>query len=398
MKASGTREPDLGGNARTFRPFRAEETAPPSTTELAQRVVLELERRFPDVLGYLVWSPERLQALNAAVDTVLDGEDWAGEELRPLLHRSVVNQLTGLGPLDNLLLDDTVTEIMVNRPQEVMVERLGRIEAVSSLFVDEAEVLALARRLAARAGRNLNTEHPMTDARLSDGSRITIIIPPVSEHTSITIRRAPERPPSVADLLNQGALTEEAWEFLAEAVQRRRNLVIAGGAGSGKTHLLRLLLTTIGPHERLVVIEDVRELPTDRPGVVGLEAGGRFAVHDLIVQALRMRPDRIVVGEVRAGEALDVIEAMASGHPGSALTVHAPGPGQDVVFRLARAALRSGTPLGFEVVCAQILRALDVIVHLERTRDGRYVAAIDTVREGIITPVFRRLGGRLVRC
>lgn len=398
MKALGTREPEMNPNARTFRPFRAEEATPPSTTEVAQRVVGELERRFPDALGYLVWSPDRLKGLNAAVDAVLDAQDWAGEELRPLLHRSVVNQLTGLGPLDALLLDDSVTEIMVNRPEEVMVERLGQIERVSSLFVDEAEVRALAQRLAARAGRNLNTEHPMTDARLSDGSRISVIIPPVSEHTSITIRRAPERPPSVSDLVSQGAMTEEAWEFLTEAVRLRQNLAIAGGAGSGKTHLLRLLLTTIGPDERLVVIEDVRELPTSRPGVVGLEAGGRFAVHDLIVQALRMRPDRIVVGEVRAGEALDVIEAMASGHPGSALTVHAPGPGQDVVFRLARAALRSGTPLTFEVLCAQILHTLDVIVYLERSRDGRHLAAIDTVREGTVTPAFRRIDGRLARC
>lgn len=366
--------------------------------EVSVRVAREVERAHPEQLGYLVWSEERLQALGLAVDQVLEtlGTDSA---VRPLVRRSALNQLTGLGALDALLLDERVTEIMVNRADEVMVEREGVIERVPSVFVDEAEVASLAQRLAARAGRSLTTENPMADARLADGSRISAILPPISRYPALAIRRAPERPPTVADLVAAGSVTDEVWGFLAESVRSRANLVVAGGAGAGKTHLLRLLTHAIGDDERLVVIEDVRELDLARPGVVSLESSGRYTTHDLVVQALRMRPDRIVVGEVRAQEALDLIEAMASGHPGSFTTVHSPGPGLDTIYRLARAALRSGTPLTFEVLCEQILRAVDVVVFVRRTPEGRrQVDEVDIIVDGAVRPHFQRdEAGRLVR-
>ncbi len=366
--------------------------------EVSTRVVREVEARQPGQLGYLVWTEERLAALGRAVDDLLDELDTE-VGVRPLVRRSVLNQLTGLGALDALLLDDRVTEIMVNRADEVMVERGGVLERVPSVFADEAEVAALAQRLAARAGRDLTTEHPMADARLSDGSRISVILPPVSRYPAVAIRRTPEHPPEIDDLLASGAVTPEVWRFLSEAVAGRANVVVAGGAGAGKTHLLRLLIGAVPDDQRLVIIEDVRELDLTRAGVVSLESSGRYTTHDLVVQALRMRPDRIVVGEVRAQEALDLIEAMATGHPGSFTTVHSPGPGLDTVYRLARAALRSGTPLSFDVLCQQILRAVDVIVFVARTAQGaRHVAEVDGIVEGSVQPHFRRDGlDQLVR-
>ncbi len=360
--------------------------------EISSRVVREIEGRHPDQLGYLVWTEERLAALGSAVDALLD--DWDTDlAVRPLVRRSALNQLTGLGALDALLLDDRITEIMVNRADEVMVERGGVLERVPSVFTDEAEVAALAQRLAARAGRDLTTEHPMADARLSDGSRISVILPPVSRYPALAIRRTPEHPPDVEDLLASGAVTPEVWRFLTEAVAGRANVVVAGGAGAGKTHLLRLLITAVPEDQRLVIIEDVRELDLPRAGIVSLESSGRYTTHDLVVQALRMRPDRIVVGEVRAQEALDLIEAMATGHPGSFTTVHSPGPGLDTVYRLARAALRSGTPLSFDVLCQQILRAVDVLVFVARTPSGaRRVEEVDVIVDGAVKPRFRRDG------
>lgn len=364
---------------------------------LAETVVRTVEDEHPEVIGYLVWTPDRLERLYAVVEETLDRFGPDTLELRPLLRRSVVNHLTGLGPLDHLLLDDTVTEILINRPDDVQVERSGRLERVDTLFLDEAEVLALAKRLAARAGRALNTETPMADARLADGSRIAVITPPVSENTAVAIRRSVDHAPELDDLVAHGTVSREAWDLLRRAVRERLNVVVAGGAGVGKTHLLRLLAREIPAEERVVVIEDVRELNLRRSGAITLETDGRFSLHDLLVQALRMRPDRILVGEVRGGEALDLLESMATGHPGLS-TVHSPGPGLDTVHRLALAAARGAVSLPFDTLCELILRTLDVIVFMRRSPDGRRrVDQIDVIRDGTPTPWFRRAGPELVR-
>lgn len=388
----------IENTGRRFRSFQLREEPAINLGELARDVVRVIETEHPELLGYLVWTPDRLDMLTDAVEKVVEECVVDLPELKPLIRRSVVNQITGLGPLDELLLDDTVTEIMINRPEEVVVERNGRLEMVPSQFVDEAEVRSLAQRLAARAGRSLTTESPMVDARLSDGSRISAVIPPISQNTTVAIRRALDKPPVVEDLFSTGALTEEAWQYLVQAVRGRRNSVIAGGASVGKTHLLRLLAAEIPESERLVTIEDVRELQLARSGVVSLEAGGRYTIHDLFVQALRLRPDRILVGEVRAGEALDLIEAMSSGHPGSLTTVHSPGPGMDTIYRLARAALRSGTPFGFEAICEQIMRTVNIVVFTGREPNGkRGVWQIDVVDSLVVYPVFVRRAGILSR-
>ncbi len=382
---------DDGARRWSLPPVAREATTPFAPPEETREVAREVEAAFPDRVGYLVWTPERLARLGEAVDAALDRRGVRALEARPLIRRSVVNQLTGLGPLDSLLLDDSVTEIMVNRFDDVMVERDGVLDPVASIFVDDDEVLALALRLAARSGRNLNSESPMADARLADGSRISLVIPPVSEHPAMAIRRANDTGLEPDDLIRQGSLSAEVWDYLVDAVRKRRNIIVAGGAGTGKTHLARLLLREVGPLERLVVIEDVRELNLARHGVLALEARGRFSTHDLIVQALRLRPDRIVVGEVRGGEALDLIEAMASGHPGSLCTVHSPGGGLATIHRIARAAMRNTAAMPYPALLEEIRAALDLVVFLARDERGRRgVFGIDAIRADGVSPVFVR--------
>jgi pilus assembly protein CpaF len=372
-------------------PVAREAAVPFAPPEETRDVARDVEASFPDRVGYLVWTPDRLARLGEAVDAALDRREIRPMEARPLIRRSVLNQLTGLGPLDSLLLDDRVTEIMVNRFDDVMVERDGVLDPVASMFVDDDEVLALALRLAARSGRNLNSESPMADARLADGSRISLVIPPVSEHPALAIRRANDGGLEPDDLVRLDSLSGEVWEYLVDAVHRRRNMIVAGGAGTGKTHLARLLLREVGPQERLVVIEDVRELNLERQGVVALEARGRFSTHDLIVQALRLRPDRIVVGEVRGGEALDLIEAMASGHPGSLSTVHSPGPGLATIHRIARAAMRNAAAMPYTALLEEIRAALDLVVFLARDDRGRRgVFGVDAISVDGIQPIFVR--------
>lgn len=392
-------EESSAGSRRWTLPQAAREALPAfSPPEETRALVAEVQTAYPERVGFLVWSPDRLERLGEAVDAELERRSHAAPELRPLIRRSVLNQLTGLGPLDGLLLDDSVTEILISRFDDVMIERDGILDSVPSIFVDDQEVLTLAHRLAARSGRDLNTEAPMADARLADGSRISLVVPPVSEHPTIAIRRAGDVMMEPTELIRRQSVSTDAWEFLVRSVAMRRNIIIAGGAGSGKTHLARLLLREVSERERIVVIEDVRELNLKRQGVVSLEARGSLSTHDLIVQALRLRPDRIVVGEVRGGEALDLIEAMATGHPGSLSTVHSPGPGAATIHRIARAALRNPAAMPYAALLEEVREAIDLIVFLARDADGRrVVAAIDDVGPDHIRTLFTRAQGVLVQ-
>ncbi len=361
----------------------------------------ELQRRFPARMSHLVWDRERVRSLEEALDQVVADDLDCPTHLAAFYRRSLINRLTGLGPLDPLLLDDSISEIMVNG-QTTYVERNGVIEPYSVEFLDSEEVQDLARRIANRAGRELNTETPLCDARLSDGSRIHCVLPPVSELPTITIRRAHSHSLTREDYLTRASVSEALMDDLAGLVYRRRNIIVAGGASTGKTSLLRVLAGAISPEERLVTIEDVRELNIGHANTVSLEAYRQITVRELVTNALRMRPDRIIVGEVRGAEALDLIEAMSSGHPGSLCTVHSADGGMRTIHRLARMALQKGVGLSFESLVAQIMDTIEVIVYLVREPGGR--RRVDTVVE--VTPAglaerwrynqsqFERVGGR----
>lgn len=349
-----------------------------------------LHDRFPEVTAHLVWDRQRLDHLSRAIETVLREDSHVQNEMIPLYQRSLLNQLTGLGPLDDVLGDDQVTEIMVNGT-EVFCEVEGRIEPRSLKFVDSEEVVHLAQRLAARAGRELNSEHPVCDAQLTDGSRIHCVLPPVAESPTITIRRAPRRVLELEDYLRIGAFTEDLWDILAERVRARHNIVVAGGAGSGKTSLLRLLTTAIMPNERLITIEDVRELNLMHPNVVSLEAHRQQTVHQLVKHSLRMRPDRIIVGEVRGAEALELLEAMSTGHPGSLGTVHSAGADMRTVYRMARMAMHSQAGIPYEALVEQILETVDVLIYTLRNPQGqRFVQSVQEINaDGSIRSIWK---------
>ncbi|WP_158246098.1 CpaF family protein [Sulfobacillus sp. hq2] len=350
-------------------------------TQMGQRVdqwQQVIQNRFPELLRHLVWDRDRLNQLEEAVDQVI-ADDGLNVAAVALYRRSLLNRLTGLGPLDQLLTDDHVTEIMVNGPQQIYCERDGRIMLVNQQFADPDEVTLLAQRLASRAGRVLNTESPLCDAQLADGSRIHCVLPPVAEKPTITIRRARAEPLVLTDLIEAGSLSHALWQDLSQYIEERRNIIIAGGAGSGKTSLLRLLASHIDPAQRVVTIEDVRELNLTHSHTVSLEATRAHDVHTLLVNALRMRPDRIIVGEVRGAEALELIEAMSTGHYGSLSTVHAQSGGMATVLRLARMCARNQLGIPFEELLGQIQDTLDVIVYVRRGPDG--VRRIESVQQ-----------------
>lgn len=340
-----------------------------------------LRLRYPERLHHLVWDHERIVRLEAAVDEVMTLDDDYPRHLAAFFRRSVLNRMTGLGPIDELLTDERVSEIMLNGTHSFC-ERDGRITEVKLALSDDEEVAELARRLASRAGRELNSENALCDAQLADGSRIHCVLPPVSEWPTLTIRRASRRPLSLEDYIQAGSLSMELWEDLSQMVRERKNIIVAGGAGSGKTSLLRLLATAIDPEERLITIEDVRELNLSHAHTIRLEAYRQYSVRQLLVNALRMRPDRIIVGEVRGEEALDLIDAMATGHPGSLSTVHSAQGGMRPIHRLARMAMPRAQSMSFDALVDQIMDTVDVMIYVVRDAGGQ--RRVDSVVE--VTP------------
>jgi len=341
--------------------------------------------------------PERRLRVRGEVMAVL-------REERAILPASavtdVVNQVSdevvGLGPIERLLKDPEVSEVMVNGADDVYVERKGRIEKVEGLaFEGEGQVFHLIERIVAPLGLRVDESMPYVDARLADGARVNAIIPPLSLcGPVITIRKFTLRPLTPADLVGMGSLTEPMMEFLGACVRAKANVIVSGGTGSGKTTLLGVLSSFIPPDERLITIEDAAELRLSQPHVISLEARppnvegvGEVTVRMLVRNALRMRPDRIIVGEVRGGEALDMLQAMNTGHEGSLSTAHANSP-RDLLSRLETMALMSEVDLPVMHVREQIAGALDLIVHMTRLADGRRavgrISALEGLRAGSI--------------
>jgi len=300
-----------------------------------------------------------------------------GREDREALSARVLRDTVGLGPLEDLLADPTVEEVMVNGPSQVYVERRGRIEAVDAGFADEEELRNAIERILAPLGRRIDELSPMVDARLADGSRVNAVIPPLAvDGPALSIRRFGANRPGPRELLELGALSKDQLALLEEAVAARRSVLVSGGTGSGKTTLLNALSGFVSPQERLVTIEDAAELRLRGRHVVrlesrpaGVEGRGEVTIRDLLRNALRMRPDRIVIGEVRGAEALDLLTALNTGHRGALSTVHANSP-TDALARLATLALMAGLGLPHEAIADQVRRGIDLVVHLERFADG----------------------------
>ena len=303
------------------------------------------------------------------------------------LEEDIFNEAMRLGPLEELLADESVTEIMVNGPEKVYIERGGKLVLSDCQFSDDASVMAVIERIVAPLGRRIDESQPYVDARLADGSRVNAIIAPLAlSGPTITIRKFAKKALTPEDFVRFGTWTPDAAKFMELCVRLRKNIIVAGGTGSGKTTLLNRLSGYIPENERIVTVEDAAELRLQQPHVVRLEARppniegkGAVTIRDLVKNCLRMRPDRIIVGECRGGEALDMLQAMNTGHDGSLTTVHANSP-RDVISRLETMVLMSGMELPSRAIREQIQSAVDIIIHESRMSDGsRKVTAITEV-------------------
>jgi len=308
-------------------------------------------------LAELDSTAEPLDSAAEALDRTLDGHDY--------------------GPLTPLLLDDSISEVMVNGPNQVYIERKGQLTLSDVTFTSDAELVRVIREIAAFVGRRIDDDSPMVDCRLPDGSRVNAVIAPLAlDGASLTIRKFARDPYTVEDLIKFGTLSAEAAAFLEACVKAHFNILVAGGTGSGKTTTLNVLSSFIPDNERVVTIEDAAELQLRQPHKVRLESRparidgtGRISIRDLVVNALRMRPDRIVIGECRSGEALDMLQAMNTGHDGSLTTIHANSP-RDTLSRLETLVLMSGVDLPQRAIREQIASAIHLIVQQSRLRDG----------------------------
>ena len=301
----------------------------------------------------------------------------------------IVREAVGLGPLEEVLADPAVEEVMVNGPDCVYVERAGRIEPAEVTFSSQQALLDAIERILAPLGRRVDELSPMVDARLADGSRVNVVVPPLAvDGASLSIRRFTAVRPGPDELVELGTITEGLRDQLAAAVEARRSVLISGGTGSGKTTLLNALSAFIDPTERVITIEDAAELQLRQPHVVRLESRpanvegrGLVTIRDLVRNALRMRPDRIVIGEVRGAEALDLLTALNTGHEGALSTVHANSP-EDALRRVETLALMAGVGLPHEAIREELGRGIDLVVHLARLSDGsrRVVEVSEVVR------------------
>jgi pilus assembly protein CpaF len=330
------------------------------------------------------------------------------------LFEAIVAEILGFGPLEPLLADESITEIMVNGSKNVFIERKGKVERVPVSFESDDHVMRIIDRIVSPLGRRIDESSPYVDARLPDGSRVNAVIPPISlVGPVLTIRKFAKIPITIEDLIRFGSITAEAVEFLKACVSSRLNVVISGGTGSGKTTLLNILSQFIPADERIITIENAAELQLRQEHVVSLESRpaniegrGEVTIRDLVVNALRMRPERIVVGEVRDDAALDMLQAMNTGHDGSMTTLHSNSP-RDTLSRLETMVMMAGMDLPSRAIREQIASAINLIVHQERMRDGSrhitYITEVQGMEGDVITMtdlfVFEQTGiesGRVV--
>ena len=407
----------------TAVPHRSNTVARPASVEQQQQV-FELKRLVHDRLlretefaSLEALSPAELARHVGALISVVAEEARIplGQRTREAAQSDILDELIAYGPIQPFLDDPSITEVMVNGANDVYIERLGRIEKTSARFHDDDHVQRVIERIVTPIGRRIDESSPMVDARLPDGSRVNAIIPPLAIHgPCITIRKFSREPYTPANLIGFGTLTQEVSDFAQACVVGKLNTIISGGTGSGKTTTLNALSSFIPHSERVITIEDAAELQLQQPHVISLESRppnlegqGQVTIQQLVRNSLRMRPDRIIVGECRGGEALDMIQAMNTGHQGSLSTIHSNST-RDMLSRLETMVLMAGTDLPSRAIREQISAAVDLVIHQSRLRDGtRRVVQVSEVQrmEGdtIVMQdifIFRSLGvdaeGRVV--
>jgi pilus assembly protein CpaF len=342
----------------------------------------------PQLSGASVDASETREHVMAAIRHRLQTETGISRDDRTRLANEIADDILGYGPLERLLGDDSITEIMVNGPNEIWIERQGRLYETTVRFTDDSHLRRIINKIVAQIGRRIDESSPMVDARLPDGSRVNAIIPPLSlSGPLMTIRKFSRKRLTLEDMSNLGTLSPGTVEFLRLCVRAELNIMVSGGTGSGKTTLLNALSSAIPEADRIVTIEDAAELQLHQRHVLRLESRppniegeGAVPIRELLRNSLRMRPDRIIVGEIRGAEALDMLQAMNTGHEGSLSTLHANTP-RDALARIETMVLMAGYDLPVKAIRQQVASALDMVVHLERLQDGtRRVTAVTEVQ------------------
>jgi pilus assembly protein CpaF len=361
----------------------AERLARTTDTDRMTSVRDQIQARLIDVLGPLLYDSRVNEAeLESMVqDRLRELLNEEGVQLTPpekvQISKQISDIVLGLGPLEEFTDDPTVTEIMVNGADKIYVERAGRLEYTGARFHNDEQLRRTIDKIVSKVGRRIDESSPYVDARLPDGSRVNAVIPPLAlDGPALTIRRFSAEPYKTDDLVTFGTVSGSVAEFLNACVRGRVSMLVSGGTGAGKTTTLNVLSSYIPDDERILTIEDAAELKLQQPHVVRLESRppniegkGQVAIRDLVRNALRMRPDRIIVGEVRGGETIDMLQAMNTGHDGSICTIHANSP-RDVLSRLETMTLMAGMELTVRAIREQIASAIDLIVHQERMKDG----------------------------
>jgi pilus assembly protein CpaF len=379
---------DLHERLSTSRPVTPP-TGPDPFADVKNRIHLSVISQLGPQLFNTTMEPAALRdRVRDDIRERLGEESGISRDDRERLVSSISDDILGHGPLERLLADDSVTEIMVNGPFDIWVERQGRLYETNVRFNDDSHLRRIINKMVAQVGRRIDESSPMVDARLPDGSRVNAIIPPLSlSGPLVTIRKFSRKRLDLQELIKIGTLSEATVDFMKRCIGAQLNCLISGGTGSGKTTLLNAFSAAISDAERIVTIEDAAELQLNQKHVLRLEArpkniegAGEVAIRDLVRNSLRMRPDRIIVGEVRGAEALDMLQSMNTGHDGSLSTVHANAP-RDALARIETMVLMAGFELPVRAIRHQVASALDLIIHLERLEDGsRRVTSITEVQ------------------